>query len=635
MDNLYSLDQKKTKIEIWSEKVKRHGEMIAAVGSGLLVLIAFLLESRSITVSTTLFLCAYLIGGFVKAREGLITLFKEKEIDVNLLMLLAAIGAAAIGYWLEGAMLIFIFAMSGALESYTMAKSERDLSQLMSMQPETANVLDGEGREQTIRIENLRVGDVIVVRPGEKIAADGVVLEGMTTVNEAMITGESVPAEKEKNSEVYAGTINGAGSLIVKVSRAGKESVFSRIIQHIEKAKNEVPQSQTKIERFERIYAKAVLGITVVLMFLPHYLLDWSWSETVYRSMVFLVVASPCALVASIMPAILSAISNGSRNGILFKSGLQLENLSRIKLIAFDKTGTLTKGELAVTDIIPLANLEKEELLRATASIESLSEHPIAKAIVRHAKEKDLNLTRPTRLEAITGWGVKAEYQGESWRIGKPKMFEAVDPRVEEIAVQVEQEGKTVIFVEKAGELVGLFALRDTVRPEAKELIKSLKKMEIQVAMLTGDQKVTAQVIGKELGIDRVYSELLPEEKVKMIQKLREENGQVAMVGDGVNDAPALVTANIGIAMGGAGSDVALDTADLVLMKDDLSKLPQAIRLGKRVQRIIKQNMVFALSIIALLVVTNFLQFMTLPLGVVGHEGSTLLVILNGLRMLR
>nr|WP_276308551.1 heavy metal translocating P-type ATPase [Thermoflavimicrobium daqui] len=609
--------------------------MIAALGSGLIVLIAYFLMPTMPKTSIILYLLAFVMGGFVKAKEGIETLVQEKEIDVNLLMIIAAIGAAAIGYWLEGAVLIFIFSLSGALESYTEAKSERDLSKLMKMKPETARVVDENGVEREVKIEQLQEGDLLIIRPGERIAADGIVQEGFSSVEQAMITGESMPAEKELGDEVYAGTMNGSGSLIVKVTRAGEDSVFAKIIRHIEQARNEVPASQTRIERIEKVYAKAILSITVLLLFLPHYLLDWSWSETVYRAMVFLVVASPCALVASIMPAVLSAISSGARKGILFKSGRQLELLSDVKVIAFDKTGTLTKGKPVVTDFIPAQGMDSHELLTALASIESLSEHPIAKAIVQKAQTEGIRLSRPAHLQAITGLGVEAEYLGQRWRVGKPKMFVQITNEIQELVQGLEMEGKTTILAERAGQIVGVVALRDTLRDEANTMVQQLKKMGLKVVMLTGDQEVTAKTIAKEAGIDQVYSNLLPEDKVKAVKELRQHYGKVAMIGDGVNDAPALATANVGVAMGGAGSDVALETADLVLMNDELSKIPQAIRLGKRTQRIVKQNMVFALLVICSLILANFLQEMTLPFGVIGHEGSTLLVILNGLRLLR
>jgi Cd2+/Zn2+-exporting ATPase len=475
------------------------------------------------------------------------------------------------------------------------------------------------------------------VKPGERIPADGVVRQGSSAVNQATITGESLPVDKRVGDEVFAGTINGSGSLIVEVLRAGENSLFSKIIKLIEEAKTEVPELQHRIDRFEKIYTWLIVTTTLLLMVAPHYLLGWSWTETLYRAMVFLVVASPCALVASMMPAILSAISNGARKGILFKNGVQLEALAGVQVVAFDKTGTLTEGRPQVMEFETFSSWSENELLQAAGSIESMSEHPIAKAIVRYAKQKNLSLQTPSQLHAITGWGVEAELDGVTWKIGKPLLFEAqmehehIITRVK----QLEQAGRTIVLVERDGQVIGLITLQDTIRKEARMAIQRLKQMGIQVAMLTGDQQIIAKAIAREVGIDHVYSELLPEDKVKVIEQLKQQFGQVAMIGDGVNDAPALATAQIGIAMGGAGSDVALETADVVLMNDDLGKISLAIQLGKRMTQVVKQNIIFALSVIGLLIITNFAHMMTLPFGVVGHEGSTILVILNGLRLLR
>ncbi|WP_341539261.1 heavy metal translocating P-type ATPase [Hazenella coriacea] len=615
-------------------KLQQHGEMIAALSSGLLILLGWLLEKTVPEMAVALFLLAYVVGGYVKAKEGILTLVKEKELDVNLLMFLAAIGAASIGYWLEGGMLIFIFSLSGALESYTLAKSERDLSSLMELKPETARIYLPNGEEKMVAVEELEVGNWIIVKPGERIPADGKVKEGISAVNEATITGEPYPIDKEKDSEVFAGTLNGEGSLVIEVTKAGENTLFAKIIQLIGEAKTEVPQSQERIERLEKWYVKVILLATVVLCMAPHFVLGWTWQETLYRAMVFLVVASPCALVASIMPAVLSAISNGARQGVLFKSGVQLEKLSNIRVVTFDKTGTLTEGKPKVTDVRVFGSLSTEQFLQAAASIEMMSEHPLAKAIVNKAKEASLVLQRPSQLRAITGWGVEAELDGQSWRIGKPNMFSNVDDDILQQVEQVKAEGKTVVLAEREGELMGMVALQDTIRPEAIQAIHLLHQYGIQTVMLTGDQKTTALAIAKEAGIDHVYSELLPEDKVNMIKKLSREVGPVAMVGDGVNDAPALATAQVGIAVGG-GSDVALETADVVLMKNELTKVPYAIQLGQRMTKIVKQNIIFALSVIVLLMIANFAQVMTLPFGVVGHEGSTILVILNGLRLLR
>lgn len=615
--------------------IKQHGEGIAAIASGVFILIAWIIGKTEIANwSPLIYTMAFVVGGFVKAREGIITLVKEREIDVNLLMLLAAIGAASIGYWTEGAILIFIFSLSGALETYTMARSHRDISALMDLKPETARLYH-EGQEKTISITELNIGDHIIVKPGERIPADGIIKEGISAIDQSSITGESIPVDKQANDEVYAGTLNGQGALVIEVTQSSEATLFAKIIRLVQEAQSEMPPSQRFIERFEKIYAKAIILITIVLMTVPYFLFDLSWSEVIYRAMVFMVVASPCALVASIMPAMLSAISNSAKKGILFKGGAHLENIANVRVVTFDKTGTLTKGHLVVTDIIHTEETTQEELLRITASIEMLSEHPIAKAVVKKAQELQLPLSRPQQLVELVGNGVEAQLEGHIWQVGKPSYIAGDNQEWSAQLSQLAEQGKTLIMVKNEAGIIGILALMDTLRPEAVRTIQQLKIMGVQVAMLTGDHRGTANAIAKEAGVDHIYAELLPEDKVRIIKELKDQYGSVAMIGDGVNDAPALATANVGIAMGGVGSDAALETADIVLMKDDIEKLPFAIRLGKRANRIVKQNIVFSLSVIALLIIANFSQMLTLPFGVIGHEGSTILVILNGLRLLR
>jgi len=614
----------------------RYGEAIAALSSGLFIAAAWAVGDASNTLQVILYVIAFVVGGFVKAKEGLQTLVQERDLDVNLLMIVAAIGAASIGYWTEGAVLIFIFALSGALETYTMDRSRRDISSLMGMKPERAT-LYRDGAETEVAIETLQPGDIVVVKPGERIPADGCVVDGASSVNQASITGESIPVDKETGSEVFAGTMNGQGALFVEVSRPGESTLFAKIIRLVQEAQSEKPASQQFMDRFERIYARAIIAISLLLIVVPPLVFGWSWEQTFYKTMVFLVVASPCALVASIMPAMLSAISSSARKGVLFKGGAHLENLARTKIIAFDKTGTLTSGQPAVTDLIPLQGYNESEMLRIAATLENLSEHPLAKAIVRKAQDAGLTLGRVTEFTTRTGWGIQASWEGDTWKIGKPAYLDpgmATEELLRTIA-RLEQEGKTVTVMHNTSGAAGIIALRDNIRPEAKRAIAELKRQGVQVAMLTGDQQMTARAIADEAGIDLVFAELLPEGKVNKIKELRTKYGSVAMVGDGVNDAPALATATVGIAMGAGGSDAALDTANLVLLQDDLGKIADAIALGKRTARIVKQNMIFALGVILLLIAANFLEGIALPLGVVGHEGSTILVILNGLRLLR
>lgn len=616
----------------WFSFVRVHGEAVAAGISGLLILLAWL-GSGHLIPDEALYLAAYIVGGFAKGREGILAWIHERKLDVNLLMLLAAAGAASIGYWMEGALLIFIFALSGALEAYSEQKSRRDLSALMSLKPETARIVV-QGEEREISIDQLRPGDMVLVKPGEQIPVDGTVTQGLSEVNQATITGESVPVEKEEGSEVFAGTLNGTGSLTLRVDRPIEESTFSRILHLVREAEEQEPPSQRKIERFEGVYVKAVLAVTGLLLVLPPLLFSWSWGDTLYQAMVFMVVASPCAVVASIMPAVLAAMSNGARKGILFKGGAHVQSFSGIKAVAFDKTGTLTCGEPAVTDVVPLGDRDEDEVLKAAAVLESLSEHPIAQAILREAKKRGMTVDRPERFDSQTGRGVEAEWNGTRWRIGKPDWILAEDADRSRL-VSLESDGKTVVCLADDTGPVGLIALKDTIRPEAQAAIQRLQQLGLRVVMLTGDQRETAEAIARQAGIDQVRYGLLPEDKMTALKELEREIGPTAMVGDGVNDAPALAGASVGIAMGAAGSDVALETAGVVLMNDDLHKVPQAIALGKRTWSITRQNLVFALAVIGCLIAANFIQGISLPLGVVGHEGSTLLVILNGLRMLR
>ncbi len=617
---------------------ERHGSAIVTGLCLLFIGLAWAAGKKELAgLEITLYILAYIIGGYQKAIEGLETLFKEKDLDVDLLMVIAAIGAASIGYWMDGAILIFIFSLSGALEGYTMEKTNKDIRSIMKLRPEEA-VLVENGRERKIKVENLKKGDVILARPGDRIAADGIITEGYSAINQASITGEAIPVDKTKGDEVFSGTINGQGAIEIEVTKPAEETMLAKIIHLVQEAKNEKPPSQLFVERFEGIYAKIVVAVAILFMVLPPFLINWTWSETIYRAMIFLVVASPCALVSSIMPAILSGISNAARKGVLFKGGVHLENVGGVKVVAFDKTGTLTSGKPKVMDIIAFENYTETELLRLAASIETLSQHPIAKAIVQAANEKNISLQKPKELQAIHGLGVHGSLNGTTYKIGKVEMLEdiAIASGYLHNADELEEQGKTVIFVAANEKLIGLLSIQDTIRPQAKKVVDDLKAMGIKVALLTGDSETTGKAVGKQAGIDEVYAKLLPEEKVEAVKKLEKKYGKVAMVGDGVNDAPALATASVGIAMGSAGTDVAMETADIILMADNIENIPFAITLGRRTGKVIKQNVAFAIAVALTLVTLNFIGgVINLPEGVIGHEGSTVLVIVSGLRLLR
>ncbi|PFA20409.1 heavy metal translocating P-type ATPase [Bacillus cereus] len=628
--------KKDTSIPSWIQTFQKHYELIFAILSGVFILAGWLFTKNEATnAGISFYILAYIIGGYAKAKEGIEDTIEEKELNVEMLMLFAAIGAAIIGYWAEGAILIFIFALSGAMESYTLSKSQKEISALLDLQPEEALRIS-HGTEERIPVAQLEIDDIILIKPGERVPADGTIHSGETNIDEAAITGEPIPNEKKLGDEVFAGTVNLRGAIEVKITKRSDQTLFQKIIRLVQNAQSEKSPSQLFIEKFEGTYVKGVLIVVALMMVVPHFMLDWSWNETFYRAMILLVVASPCALVAAITPATLSAISNGARSGILFKGGIHLERLASVKAIAFDKTGTLTQGKPTVTDVYVRNGITEKDVLYITASIESHSTHPLAEAIVKYAKHAyDITLTKPESVEDVTGFGLKGMLESKTYKIGKADFIgEEATTFHNGIATTLEQEGKTVVYLSDDKGILGLIALKDTLRQETIAAIHDLQSIGVEAIMITGDNEQTAKAIATESNIKEYYASCLPETKVDTIKQLKEKYGTVAMVGDGINDAPALATSSIGVAMG-EGTDVALETADVVLMKNELSRLAQAIRLSKRMNRIVKQNIIFSLAVIALLICSNFLQFLALPFGVIGHEGSTILVILNGLRLLK
>ncbi|MGM8363874.1 heavy metal translocating P-type ATPase [Virgibacillus sp. W0181] len=631
--------QKGFKLTNLNNNLLIHGELIAALLSGAIILSAWLFENNiAHSLFVAMHIIAFVIGGFAKAKEGITETIENKELNVELLMIFAAIGSAAIGFWTEGAILIFIFALAGALETYTLNKSNKEISSLMKLQPEEALRIKN-GVEQIVPVSDLVVGDNIFVRASERIPADGIIIKGTTAVDESAITGESVPVNKELDHEVFAGTVAMNGSISVKITKQTDETLFQKIIQMVQEAQEEKSKTQLFIERFEGTYVNIVITAVIVMMFLPYLLFDWTLTESIYRAMVLLVVASPCALVASIMPATLSAISNSAKNGVLFKGGVHVENFINMKVFAFDKTGTLTNGAPVVTDIHVDPAYDVNNLISIVGAIEKESTHPLARAITTFSLDRKGNSLKNVvveNMQTIGGNGVEAIVSEEKWQIGKADFVgeEAAFGFQQGIAAKLANEGKTIVFVKHENKIVALLALKDTVRKEAKQTINQLKKRGIHTVMLTGDNEITARAVAEEVGVDDYIAECLPEEKVNHLKLLKEAYGQVAMVGDGINDAPALATANVGVSMG-EGTDVALETADIVLMKNNLSKITSAIDRSSKMNRIVKQNVFFSLAIIVTLIFSNFFQVIDLPLGVIGHEGSTILVILNGLRLLK
>jgi heavy metal-(Cd/Co/Hg/Pb/Zn)-translocating P-type ATPase len=619
------------------EKIRQKApflELAAALLSGILIFFGWVLEKTSSPAAPAFYLAAFLIGGFAKAKEGITDTIEKKKLNVEILMIVAAIGASIIGYWAEGALLIFIFAVSGALETYTMGKSRKEISALMQLQPEKATlVCDGE--ERIIPVKELEPGDVVLVKPGERIPIDGIIKKGLSSIDESAITGEPMPVQKAEKDMVYAGTINVNGTLYIETTKVHSETLFQKIIDMVQNAEKAKSPSQLFIERFEGIYVNIVLIASALMLFLPHYLFGWTWNESFYRAMVLLVVASPCAVVASITPAALSAISSAAKKGILFKGGLHVETLGNVKAIAFDKTGTLTNGKPEVTDFLPIDGESPEVILASVASIESQSTHPLARALEMYARKMGIEPQTPDRVKDVSGQGIIGWMEGKMWRIGNREFVSQANPFVESgIAQNLAKEGKTLVFIEREGQVVALIALKDRVREQAKEAIHSLKQMGIRTYMITGDNFETAKRISEECRLDGFYAECLPGEKVEQMKRIHDAHQTTAMVGDGINDAPALAAASVGIAMG-EGTDVALETADIVLMKNDLAKIADALRLSKKMNRIVKQNLFFSIAVIILLVMSNFFQAIELPFGVIGHEGSTIAVILNGLRLLR
>jgi Cd2+/Zn2+-exporting ATPase len=597
-----------------------------------------------------LYAVAYASGGFYSIQEAWETL-KQRQFDVNFLMIVAAVGAAIIGQPREGAILMLLFSLSGTLETYAMGRTHASIRALLDLTPKEAEVLR-DGVFVRVPVDGLRVGEVVLVRPGAQIPADGMVAKGESAVNEASITGESLPVEKRPGAKVFAGTLNSQGALEVHVTSAVSDSTLARIVEVVREARERKAKSQDFTDRvIGQHYAYAVVGITLLAIIIPLLFLGWDVQTTLYRAMTLMVVASPCALVISIPAALLSALAASARAGVLFKGGRHLESAARVKVVAFDKTGTLTTGRPGVVAVIPIAEgggqkaeggLNEQavlhplqgELLALAASVELPSEHPLAHAIVRAARERKLEIAEPKAFESHTGAGASAHVGGRRVTVGRPTLFGTLPPELANVVAEQQRMGRTVVVVADERPL-GLIAIADTVRPEAAAAIRKLKAIGVErVVLLTGDNQTVAEMLGAALGVDEVRAELLPEQKVEAVRSLQATHGPVAMIGDGVNDAPALATASLGVAMGAAGTDVALESADVLLMGDDLGRLPAALLLAKRARGVVWQNLAFAFGVMALLMIFSIAGEVPLPLGVVGHEGSTLLVVANGLRLL-
>ncbi|MFD3644689.1 heavy metal translocating P-type ATPase [Streptomyces griseus] len=586
----------------------------------------------------TLFAATYATGGWEPGWEGLKAL-KEKTLDVDLLMVVAALGAAAIGQILDGALLIVIFATSGALEAVATARTADSVRGLLDLAPTTATRLLPDGTEETAETDQLAIGDTILVRPGERVGADGQVLDGSSDVDQATITGEPLPVAKQAGDEVFAGTVNGTGALHVRVERDPSDSVIARIVKMVEEASETKAPTQLFIEKVEQRYSIAMVIATLAVFGIPLALGD-SLQSALLRAMTFMIVASPCAVVLSTMPPLLSAIANAGRHGVLAKSAVVMERLGQIDLVALDKTGTLTEGTPRVTSIRPLpgTGLDEGGLLTLAAAAEHPSEHPLARAVVDAARERGLHLPEATGFSSAPGEGVTATVEGQTVQVGSPSrlLTDADNVPCKEAVAELEDAGRTAVAVLRNGAVAGVLGIADRLRPDAAATVAALTELTGRTpVLLTGDNERAARHLAAEVGITDVRAGLLPQDKVAAVNAWRTEGRRVLVVGDGVNDAPALAAAHSGIAMGKAGSDLAPETADAIVVRDELATIPSIVQLSRTARRLVIQNLAVAGTFITVLVAWDLVGTLPLPLGVAGHEGSTVIVGLNGLRMLR
>jgi heavy metal translocating P-type ATPase len=620
----------------WREATYRFPPLRNALASGALLLTGLIVgwTGGPEALALSLFVLAILVGARYFAQEALEELIEEREVGIEILMLLAAAGAMVFGLFEEAAALVFLYATAEAVEELTFARTRSAIRGLLDLAPKRAHLLR-DGREELVAVEELRPGDVFVVRPGEAVPTDGVIRAGLATLDEAPITGESVPVEKGPGQEVFAAAVNGTTAIEVEATRAFADNTLQRIVHLVEEAQAKKSRAQRFVDRFSTRYSPIVLGGGVALAVVPPLVFGGDWSEWILRGVTVLVAGAPCALVMSVPVAVAAAISRGGREGVLIKGGAQLEALGRIRAVCFDKTGTLTKGSPEVTDVLALDGAEPSDVLALAAAVEQRSEHPLAKAIVEHARGMGIELLATEDFEALVGNGAHARLDGHDVWVGNPRLLAdlapaaTLPPDVERLQAQ----GKTAVLVGRGSEVSGVVALRDEPRPEAKEALAALRRRGIRhIAMLTGDNERTGRAIADQLGIEEVLAELKPEDKVEAVKRLRDRFGAIAMVGDGINDAPALAAADLGIAMGAAGSDAAIEAADIALMADDVTKVAEALRLGHRAMRISRQNLVFSIALLVVLIPSAVIGFLTVVAAVLVHEISELLAVANGVR---
>ena len=619
----------------------RNPKVVTSLVSGVLLLVGWLAGRADLnaTGETGVYFAALLVGGYYFGREAIEELIFEREVGIELLMTIAAVVATVMGAPAEGAMLAFLYSISEAAEGYTEEKTRSAVRALMDLAPKTA-LVRREGRETEIPAEEVVEGDLFIVKPGESVATDGQVLLGTSSVNQAPVTGESVPVEKGIGDSVFAGTVNGEGALEVRATKAFAENTIARIIHVVEDAQERKGKSERFIARFGKRYSPIVLAVGVLVAVVPPLFLDASWVTWITRATVFIVAAAPCALVISVPITLVAALGTGARNGVLIKGGVYIEELAKVSVVALDKTGTVTHGAPAVSEVALIGSTPLETTLAVAAGIEARSQHPLAMAVLGYAESHGIGPTEVVDFRSLTGAGAVARVGEKKLYIGSPKLFEeqlgASLAKEKDRIERLEKDGNTVIVVGEEGAAWALFAIRDKVRPNARAAIAALHHAGVKkVVMLTGDNERTARAIAADVGIDEVYADLKPEGKSAKVRELSAAYGHVAMVGDGVNDAPALAEATVGVAMGAAGTDVALETADVALMADDLEKLVYALNLAKRNQRVVRQNLVLSVLVIAVLVVGALGGWLSLPAAVIGHEISEFVVIGSGLRMLR
>jgi len=617
----------------------KNPQVVTSSASGVLLALGFVGGYLGLphAAETLFYVAAVIIGAYYFGREAIEELVKERAIGIELLMSIAALVAGVMGQWMEAATLAFLYSISEAAEGYTAQRTRHAVRALMDLAPKTALVRRG-GQESRIPVEQLRVGDIFIALPGESVATDGDVIDGHSAVNQAPVTGESVPVEKSPGDKVFAASINGEGALTIRATKAFADNTLSRIIHLVEAAQASKGRSQRFIERFGKRYSPAVLGIGILIALLPP-LFGLPWEDWLSRATVFVVAAAPCALVISIPITLVAALGTAGRNGLLIKGGIHLENLARVKVVALDKTGTLTRGRPEVTDVLVFSGHDEREVLEAAAALESRSQHPLAQAILRRAKAAGLEPAPAENFRSRTGAGAQGLVGGREFYIGSPKLFADLAVPVADMMDKVQHlqsQGKTVVMLGTHSSIQALFAISDPLRPEAADAIAELKRAGIErVVMLTGDNPLAAEAIARQVGVDEVHAELSPEDKTRKVAELEARYGKVLMVGDGVNDAPALAAAHVGIAMGAAGTDVALETADVALMSDNLARLPYLIRFSRRTWNVVQQNLALSVVVIGSLIAGAVTGFFTLPVAVLAHEISEFVVIASGLRMLR